>query len=158
MPRRAWESRPGTAPLTPRRRTTLCGMVSNNPAALYHPLPYDRRTTPSKEDGRILEGKTHDYSTSARDGAVTSGQWDRLPPSPSALCDRPRHCDAIPATASPSPTLWKHAATGHRHANHCALYGLMSTAPSSPRADGPQTGNPYAATLEDAPGRAQDAP
>jgi hypothetical protein len=137
---------------------TLRGMVSNNPAALYHPHLYGRRTTPSKEDGRTLEGKTHDYSTPARDGAVTSGQCERSPLSPSALCDRPRHHDAILATASPSPTLWKHTVTGHRHASHCALYRLMSTTRSSPHADGPRTGNLYTATLEAAPGRAQDAP
>jgi hypothetical protein len=119
-------------------------MVSNHPVALYHPLPYGRHTTPLKKDGGTLEGKTHDYSSSARDDAMTSGQWERSPLSPSALCDRPRHRDAIPATASPYPTLWKHAATGHRNAGHCALYGLMSTTPSSPHADGPRTSNLYA--------------
>jgi hypothetical protein len=46
MPRCAWESRPGTAPPTPPVRpsphcATLCGMASNNPVALCHPLPYD---------------------------------------------------------------------------------------------------------------------
>jgi hypothetical protein len=111
MPRRAWESRPGTAPPTPRRCATLCGMVSNNPVALFHPLPYGRRTTPSKKDDRALEGETYDYSTPAQDHAMTSGQWERSPPSPSALCDHPHHRDAILVTASPSPTLWKRAAT-----------------------------------------------
>jgi hypothetical protein len=48
-------------------------MVSNHPVALYHPLPYDWRTTPSKKDGRTLEGKMHDYSSPAQDGAVMSG-------------------------------------------------------------------------------------
>jgi hypothetical protein len=119
-------------------------MISNHPATLYHLLPYGRRTAPSKKDGGTLEGKTYDYSTPARDDTVTSGQWERSPPSPSALCDHPRHRDAIPATASPYPTLWKHAVKGHRHASHCASYGLMSTAPSSPHADSPQTSNLYA--------------
>jgi hypothetical protein len=112
-------------------------MVSDHPAALYHPLPYGRRTTPSKKDGGTLEGATHDYFAPARDGVVTSRLWERSPPSPSALCDHPRHHDAIPATASPYLTLWKHAAMGHCHASHCALYGLMSTAPSNPHADNP---------------------
>jgi hypothetical protein len=112
-------------------------MVSDHPAALYHPLPYGRRTTPSKKDGGTLEGATHDYFAPARDGVVTSRLWERSPPSPSALCDHPRHRDAIPATASPYLTLWKHAAMGHCHASHCALYGLMSTAPSNPHADNP---------------------
>jgi hypothetical protein len=58
----------------PRHYATLCGVVSNHPVALYHPLPYGRRTTPSKKDDRTLEGKTHDYSSPARDDAVTSGQ------------------------------------------------------------------------------------
>jgi hypothetical protein len=114
MPRRAWESRPGTALPTPRRRTTLCGMVSNNPAALYHPLPYGRRTTPSKEDGRTLEGKTHDYSTPARDGAVTSSLWERSPPSPSTLCD-------LPAIATPSRPL-------HHHPRRCGSMRRQDTA------------------------------
>jgi hypothetical protein len=118
-------------------------MVSNHPVALYHPLLYGQRNAPSKKDGGTLEGKTHDYSAPAQDDAVTSGQWGRPPPPPSALCDHPRHRDAIPATASPYPMLWKPMATGHRHASHCALYGLMSTTPSSLHADGPRTSNLY---------------
>jgi hypothetical protein len=50
---------------------------------------------------------------------VTSGRPDRSPPSPSALCDHPHHPNAIPATASQSPTLWKRAVTGCRHASYC---------------------------------------
>jgi hypothetical protein len=102
----AWESCPATAPPTTRHCATLCSMVSNRPAALYHPLSYGQRTAPSKKDGGTLEGMTRNYSTPARDGAVTSGQWERSPSSPSALCDHPRHRDAIPAAASPYPTLW----------------------------------------------------
>jgi hypothetical protein len=49
-------------------------MVSNYPVALYQPLPYDRCTTPSEKDGRALEGKAHDCSTTARNCAVMSGQ------------------------------------------------------------------------------------
>jgi hypothetical protein len=142
----------------PRHCATLCGGVSNRPAALYHPLPYGRRTTPSKEGCGTLEGKTHDYSSPARDGALTSGQWERSPLLPSTLCDHPRHRDAIPATASPYPMLWKHAATGHRHTSHYALYGLMSMAPSSPHADNPRTSNLYATRLEATPRQAQDTP
>jgi hypothetical protein len=106
-PLRAWESCPDTAPHslaaattppTPRHCATLCGVVSNRPAALYDPL--------LKKDGGTLEGTTRNYSTPARDDAVMSGQWERSPPSPSALCDHPRHRDVIPATASPYPTLW----------------------------------------------------
>jgi hypothetical protein len=100
----------------------------------------------------------NDYSTPAQDYVVTSGQWGRSPPSPSTLCDHPRHHDAIPATASPSPTLWKRAVTGRHHAGYCASYGLTSTAPSSPHVGGHRTGDPYAATLEAAPGRIQGTP
>jgi hypothetical protein len=60
----------------------LCGVVSKRPAALYHPLPYGWRTAPSKKDDGTLEGMTHDYSAPTRDDAVTSGQWERSPPSP----------------------------------------------------------------------------
>jgi hypothetical protein len=49
----------------PRHCAALCGMVSNHPAALYHPLPYGRRTAPSKKDGGTLEGMTHDYPAPA---------------------------------------------------------------------------------------------
>jgi hypothetical protein len=71
-------------------------VVSNRPAALYHPLPYGRRTLPSKKDDGTLKGMTHDYCAPARDDAVTSGQWERSPSSPSALCDHPGHCITIP--------------------------------------------------------------
>jgi hypothetical protein len=50
----------------------LCGMVSDHPAALYHPLLYGRCTAPSKKDDGTLKGATHDYFAPARDGAVTS--------------------------------------------------------------------------------------
>jgi hypothetical protein len=133
-------------------------VVSNCPAALYHPLPYGRRTAPSKKDGRTLEGMTRNYSAPARDGAVTSGQGERSPPSSLALCDRPLRRNTIPATAPPYPTLWKQAATGRHHASPCALYGLMSTAPLNPYADGPRRSNLYATPLEAAPGDAHDTP
>jgi hypothetical protein len=136
----------------------LCDGVSNNPAALCHPLPYGRRAAASKKDGGALEGKTSNYSAPAQDCAVMSSQWGRSPPSPSALCDHPRHRDAIPATAPTSPTLWERAVTGRRHAGYCAPYGLTSTTSSSPHADDHRTGDPYAATLEAAPGHRQDTP
>jgi hypothetical protein len=75
-----------------------------------------------------------------------------------AWCGHPRHRDAIPATAPPCLTLWKHAAMGHRHASHCASYGLLSTAPSSQPAGSGRTRTLYATTLEAAPVRAQNSP
>jgi hypothetical protein len=95
-PLHAWESCHATAPPTPRHCATLCGVVSNRPAALYHPLLYVQRSAPSKKDNGTLEGMTHNYSMPARDGAATSGQWERSPPSPSALCDHPDHCTTMP--------------------------------------------------------------
>jgi hypothetical protein len=80
-------------------------MASDNPVALCHPLPYNRRAAPSKEDGGALEGKTDDYSTPAQDYAVMSGRRDRSPPSPLVLCGHPRrpqchpgHCITISYT------------------------------------------------------------
>jgi hypothetical protein len=118
-PLHAWESCPATAPPTPRHCAMLCGVVSNRPAALYHPLPYGRCPAPSKKDGGTLDGITHNYFAPARDGAVTSGQWERSPPSPSALCGHLGHCTTI-------PDAMEHAATGHRHASHCTSPGRFS--------------------------------
>jgi hypothetical protein len=88
-----------------RHCATLCGMASDDPVALCHPLLYGRRAAPSKEDCGALEGKTDDYSTPAQDYAVMSGRRDRSPPSPSVLCGHPRrpehhprHCITIPNT------------------------------------------------------------
>jgi hypothetical protein len=136
----------------PRHCATLCGGVSNNPVALCHPLLYGRRAAPSKKDGRALEGKTSNYSAPAQDCSVTSSQWGRSPPSPSALCYHPRHRDAIPATVPTSSTLWERAVIGRHHAGYCTSYDLTSTAPSSPHADNHRTGKLCAATLEAAPG------
>jgi hypothetical protein len=66
--------------------------------------------------------------------------------------------NTTPATASSSPTLRERAVTGRRHDGYCASYGLTSMTPSSPHTSGPRTCDPYATTLEAAPGRAQDAP
>jgi hypothetical protein len=115
------------------------------------PHPRKRTADPSK-------GRRTTTSRPRKDNAVTSVRRDRSPPSPAALCDHPRHRDAIPATASPSLTLWKRAVTGRRHAGYRASYGLTSTAPSSPHAGGRRTSDPYATTLEAAPGRIQDTP
>jgi hypothetical protein len=72
---------------------------------MCRPLSYGRRAAPSKEDDGTLEGGTDNYFTLAQDYAVTSGQRDVSPPSPSDLCGHPRHYNAILSTAMPSPTL-----------------------------------------------------
>jgi hypothetical protein len=83
------------------------------------PHPRKRTAEPSK-------GRRKTMPCPCKDNTVTSGRRDRSPPSPSALCDHPRrlrrhpgHCITLPVTASPSPTLWKRAATGRRHASYC---------------------------------------
>jgi hypothetical protein len=58
------------------------------------------------------------------------------------------HCNATPGTATTSPTLLRRMGIGHRHARHCASYGLLSTAPSSQHAGGGRPSNLYATTLE----------
>jgi hypothetical protein len=143
----------------PRHCATLCCVVSNNPVALCHPLPYGWRPSPSRRDGGALEGKTNNYATSVqvqrRDarpaGSVTPiaiGLVRLSPPSqvPSRPLHRhPRHCGSVrrwdaatPATVPP--------------------YGLASTAPLSPHTGDRRTRDRYTITLEAAPGRAQDAP
>jgi hypothetical protein len=89
---------------------------------------------------------------------VTSDQRSTSPPSIPALCGHPRHYAAIPGTAASSPALWEAETTGHRHARRCAASGPPSAQPSSRRTDGDQTRSSHVATLEAAPGQAQDLP
>jgi hypothetical protein len=134
-------------------------MFSNNPVAMCHPLPYDRRAAPSRKDGGALEGKVNSYATPVQErrrdarpaGSVTSVAISPMRPSPPS------------PTPSPTPS-WPL----HRHPRRCRSmrqrdaatpatvppYGLASTAPSSPHTGGRRTGNRYTATLEAAPGRA----
>jgi hypothetical protein len=106
------------------------------------PHPWGRTTEPSK-------GRRTTTPRPCRYNAMMSGRRDRSPPSPSALCDYPRrprchpgHCIAIPDTVEAT----------------VPPYGLASTAPSSPHTGGCRTRDRNTATLEAAPGRAQDAP
>jgi hypothetical protein len=68
------------------------------------------------------------------------------------------HCNATPDTTATSPTLLRRTGTGHRHAHHCASYGLPSTAPSSRPAGSGRKSNLCTTTLEAAPVRAHDSP
>jgi hypothetical protein len=138
MPRRTWESRPSTAPptLPARPSPPLCDAVRHGqqqPRGTVPPTPVrpTRRTLEKRR--RSPEGKANDYAAPAqgqrRDvgpaGPVTSVAIGPVRPSPPSP-------NTIPATVSPSPTLWERAVTGHRHAGYCASYGLTSMAPSSP--------------------------
>jgi hypothetical protein len=134
-----------------RHCTALCDKASVNSVTLCHPLPYGRRTAPSKED------KGYEHLSRAHAGQHRD-QWSVSPPSPSALYSHPRYCATIPHAVAPSPALWEPGTTRHRHARCCASYGPPSTAPSSQRTDGDQTESSHRATLDAAPGRLQDSP
>jgi hypothetical protein len=153
MPLHAWESCPGTALPTPVARPSppLCdavlrgqqpprGTVPPTPVQPTHRTLEKGQRNPRRNDARLLRSRTGPRRDVRPVGAVTSVAISPMRPSP------PPH--AIPATASPYLMLWKHAATGHRHTSHCALYSLMSTAPSNPHVDGPQTSNLYATPLK----------
>jgi hypothetical protein len=156
MPRHAWGSRPGTAPPTPsaRRSPPLCDAVRRGQQLSHGTVPPTlvRPTRRTLEKGRQIPQRGDERLLHARTGL----RRDVRPVGGHLRRHRP--CATIPATASPSPTLWERAATGRRHAGYCASYGLTSTAPSSPHAGGHWTGDLHVATLEAAPGRAQDAP
>jgi hypothetical protein len=74
------------------------------------------------------------------------------------MCAHPRHCAAIPGTATLSPTLWKPGTTGHHHTRRCTSSDPPSAQPSSRRTDGDQTRSSHVTTLEAAPGQTQDSP
>jgi hypothetical protein len=110
-------------------------MASNNPVALCHPLPYDRRAAPSKKDGGALEGKTGDYAAPAqgqrRDvgpaGPVTSvaiGPVRPSPPSPTpsrALHHYPQHCWGTGRQDAATPAVVRPVAPRQPHPR--AYYG-----------------------------------
>jgi hypothetical protein len=89
---------------------------------------------------------------------VTSGRRERSSPSLSTLCGHPRHCSATSSTVTTSSTLLECTGTGRRHDRHCAVYGPPVGGTLEPARNGGRTTNHYAATLEAAPVRAQDAP
>jgi hypothetical protein len=87
-----------------------------------------------------------------------SGRRERSSPSLSTQCGHPHHYNATPGTVMTSSTLLEGTGTGHRHDRHCAAYGPPVGGTLEPARGGGQTTNHYAATLEAAPVRAQDAP
>jgi hypothetical protein len=118
--------------------------------------------TPVRLTRRALEGgpaePSNAFPVTTQGYVVTSGRRERSSPSLSALCGHPRHCSATPDTATTSPTLLERTGTRRRHSCHCATYRPLSTAPSNRLAGRGRTTNRYAATLEAALLRAQDAP
>jgi hypothetical protein len=108
------------------------------------------RQNPQRDDAQLLYARTGRRRDVRPVGVVTSVAIGPVRPSPSPR-RRPGHCITIPDTV-------EHAATGHRHASHCASYGLPQMAPSSQPAGGGLTSALYTTTLEAVPVRAQDAP
>jgi hypothetical protein len=118
--------------------------------------------TPVRLTRRALEGgpttPSNAFSVITQGHAVTSGQWDRSSPSLSTLCDHPRHCRTMPDIVTTSRHCW-----GARGQDITTTATVPRTdpplaAPSNRPTDGGQKTNHYAATLETAPVRAQDAP
>jgi hypothetical protein len=144
---------PRTAPPTPVARPSqpLCDAVRRGqqpprdtvPPTLVWPARHTLekgRWNPRGDNAQLLRASTGRRRDVRPVGAVTSVAIGPVRPSPS-LRRHPSHCITIPDAV-------EHTATGHRHASHCALYGLMPTTPAA------STSPP----LEAAPGDAQDTP
>jgi hypothetical protein len=89
---------------------------------------------------------------------VTSGRPERSSPSLSTLFGHPRHCSTTPGTVTTSLTRLECTGMGHRHYRHCTAYGPPVDGTLESARGGGRTTNHYAAALEAAPVRAQDAP
>jgi hypothetical protein len=155
MPRHCSANSRGAAiPATVRH----CAAWSQPPHGTVPPTPVrparraleKGRWNPRGDDAQLLRARTGRRRDVRPVGAVTSVAIGPVRPSPSPR-RHPSHCITIPDAV-------EHAATGHRHASHCALYGLMPTTPSNPHADGHRTSGLYVTPLEAAPGDAQDTP
>jgi hypothetical protein len=75
-------------------------VVSNRPAALYHPLPYGRtlekgRQNPRRDDARLPRARTRQRRDVRPVGAVTSIAISLVRPSPPPQ-RHPGHCVTIP--------------------------------------------------------------
>jgi hypothetical protein len=94
---RAWESRPGTALPTPLARPSppLCDAVWHGQATTPWRCTTHSRTAgaphPRKRMAEPSKGRRTTTPRPRKDNAMTSGRWDWSSPSPSALCDHPRH-------------------------------------------------------------------
>jgi hypothetical protein len=162
-PRRAWASRPVTVPPTPPVRPSppLCDAVQHGQRQSRGTMPPTpvrptRRTlergqwSPRREDGRLLPARKGLRRDVGPAGPVTSVAIGPVRPSPLSQ-HHLGHCITISYTVGDG-------ATRRRHAGCCAPCGLPSVAPSSQCMDDDQTGDPYTATLEAAPGCIQGPP
>jgi hypothetical protein len=103
-------------------------------------------------------GTSNTFPVTTQGHVVMSGHRERSFPSLSTLCGHPRHCSATQGTVVTSPMLLECTGTGRRHDRHCIAYGRPVDGSLEPARGGGRTTNHYAATLEAAPVRAQDAP
>jgi hypothetical protein len=101
---------------------------------------------------RALEGgpatPSNAFSVTMQGHAVTSGRRERSSPSLSTLCGHPRHCRATLSTVTTPRCCWSAR----------AAYGPPVDDTLESARGGGRTTDHYAATLELAPVRAQDAP
>jgi hypothetical protein len=88
---------------------------------------------------------------------VTSGRRERSFPSLSTLCGHPRHCRTTPGTVTTSRCCWSARGQDAPRLPLCRVRAPVDDTLESARGGGQMT-NHYAATLEAAPVRAQDAP
>jgi hypothetical protein len=145
-------------------------MASNNPMALCHPLPYDQRAAPSKEDGRALKGKTDDYVAPAqgqrRDvgpvGPVTSvaiGPVRPCPLSPTpswALHHHLLHCGGTGRQDAATPTAVRPVASRQPHPRANVRTTTTRATPTPPPSKPPLDGyraRHDARQIQDSPGR-----
>jgi hypothetical protein len=136
----------------------LCSTVRRGWCQLRDTVP----PTPVRLTRRTLEGgpaaPLNAFSVTVLGHAVTSGCAGAVipvavnPVRPSLpLLHHAGHCNDI-------PTLLRRAGTRRRHDGHCATYGPPVNDTLEPAHCGSRTTNRYAATLEAAPVRSQDAP
>jgi hypothetical protein len=114
--------------------------------ALCHPLPYDRRAAPSKEDGRALEGEKNDYAPpmqgQRRDvgsaGPVTSVAIGPVRPSPSsptpsgALHHHHQHCGGMGRQDAATPAAVRPVASRQPHPRANVRTTTKRVTPTSP--------------------------
>jgi hypothetical protein len=138
----------------PRHCVTLCDETRVSPVTLCRQPRTVNTSSPRRGAGGTLEYLFRDYAGPRRDvrpaGAVFPVAVNPVRPSP-PLPHHTGHCDDI-------PMLLECTGTRRRHDSHCAAYGPPFDDTLESARGGGRTTNHYAATLEAAPVRAQDAP
>jgi hypothetical protein len=122
MPRHCSADSPPLCDTVRRGQQPPCGTIPLTPVRAAHRTLEKGRRNPRRDDARLLCARTGRRRDVRPAGGVTSVAISPVRPSPPSQ-RHPGHCITIPDAV-------EHAAIGHCHADHCALYGLMSTAPS----------------------------